>query len=192
MAIAHQVPAPPWTWLRQVHGGQVVTVGHPGEHAGAEADAAVTAVPGCALLVRTADCAPVVVRGDVAVGVAHAGWRGLMAGVVEAAVEALRCIDPGPLRAAIGPCISAARYEFAADDLDAVAARYGPAVRGRTDWGTPALDLRAGVRAALAGAGVGPVDEPVPWCTAQWAAELFSHRARGDAGRQATFAWLER
>jgi len=174
-----------------VHGARVVTVRHPGDQAGVKADAAVTAVPGCALVVRTADCAPVVVLSESVVGVAHAGWRGLLGGVVEATVDAVRRAGAGPVTAALGPCISPARYEFTGPGLDALAERYGPTVRGRSDRGTPAVDLRAGVRAALAGAGVDEVDEPVPWCTATREGDLFSHRARGEAGRHGAFAWLQ-
>src|SRR3954470_18110368 len=77
------------TWLRQVHGSTVVTVTHPGEHAGAEADAAITRAPNAKLAVRTADCVPIVLEGDGVIGVVHAGWRGLAAGIVRATVAAM-------------------------------------------------------------------------------------------------------
>ena len=71
----------PWTWLRQVHGHRVVVVEHPGDCRAEEADAAVTACAGAALVVLTADCAPVgLASPEGIVGVVHAGWRGLMAG----------------------------------------------------------------------------------------------------------------
>ena len=94
-----------WTWLRQVHGSDVALVGSPGEHAGTDADAAVTGLLGAVLCVQTADCVPIVVVGEHAVGVIHAGWRGLVAGVVDRGVEALRTIGSSPLQAVIGPCI---------------------------------------------------------------------------------------
>jgi YfiH family protein len=167
----------------------VVVVTRPGEHAGAPADAAVTATPGAVLVVRTADCAPVALLAPTAVGIVHAGWRGLVLGVVEAALAALRGLGAGEVRAVVGPCISAPRYEFGAHDLDVVAARYGDAVRGRTVDGRPALDLAAGVRGALHGAGVDRVSV-VGGCTATDAGTWFSHRARGEAGRQGSFVWL--
>src|SRR6478736_4329857 len=74
----------PWSWLRQVHGKNVITVEAPGQHAGTEADAAVTRVPGAVIAVQTADCGAVLLEGDGVIGVAHAGWRGLHAGVIEA------------------------------------------------------------------------------------------------------------
>ena len=80
----------PWTWLHQEHGAAVVVVDRPGQHAGEHADAAVSAVPGAALAVQVADCAPVaLVSSAGAVGIAHVGWRGLVAGVLPAAVSAL-------------------------------------------------------------------------------------------------------
>jgi len=184
------VPAP-CTWLEQVHGGDVVVVGAPGQHAGHPADAAVTATPGCSLVVRTADCAPVALLADGAAGIVHAGWRGVVAGVVEAAVSALAGLgaEPGRVRAVVGPCIRAGCYEFDAPERELVADRYGPDVLATTVWGTPGLDLVAAVRAALAGAGVGAVDV-AGGCTAcdrTW----FSPRARRETARQGSFVWLE-
>jgi hypothetical protein len=76
----------PWTWLRQVHGADVVQVEEPGQHAGAHADASVTTMPGAVLAVQTADCAGVLLLGtgpdSVAVAAAHSGWRGLVDGVL--------------------------------------------------------------------------------------------------------------
>jgi YfiH family protein len=178
----------PWTWLHQVHGPEVVVVSRPGEHAGVPADAAVTATPGCALAVRTADCAPVVLTSDRAVGVVHAGWKGLAAGVVEAAVRALRALDDTPIDAHLGPCIRPGCYEFAGPELDGLAQQLGGGVRGTTGWGTPSLDLPAAVRAALNAAGVDHLhdDAPCTACDRRW----FSHRARAEAGRFATVAWI--
>jgi polyphenol oxidase len=167
----------------------VVTVTRPGEHAGAPADAAITVQPGCVLAVRTADCAPVVLIGQDAVGIVHAGWRGLLDGVVERAVTALRALDGGAIVGHLGPCIRAGCYEFDSGERDRFAARFGEAVLATTTWGTPALDLAAGVHAALTEAGVTEVHD-TSGCTAcdgRW----YSHRARGEVERFATTAWLE-
>jgi polyphenol oxidase len=180
----------PWTWLRQVHGNRVVTVREPGEGAGEAADAAVTTVTGAVLAVHTADCAPVALVADGgAVGVAHAGWRGLAEGVVEAAVADLRAEADGPVHAVVGPLIGPECYAFGADDLQQVADRLGPDVVGRTAAGDPALDLPAGVRAALEAAAVDEITF-VGTCTA-CGPDAFSHRARADEGRQAVLAWIE-
>lgn len=174
-----------WTWLRQVHGARVVTVTRPGEHAGAEADAAVTTCPGAVLAVHTADCAPVLLAsGDGAVvGAAHAGWRGVVSGVLERTVEEMGRLGATGITARLGPHIRARCYEFGVEELDEVTQRYGDVVRATTAWGTPALDVTAAVSAALDAVGVDVVDQG--GCTACEPARLFSHRARGDRGRLA-------
>lgn len=178
----------PWTWLRQVHGADVVTVTRPGEHAGARADAAVTVVPGAPLAILTADCCPVLVVADGGVGVAHAGWRGLLAGVVEATVAALDALGAPARSVQLGPCIGPCCYEFGVADLDLVAERYGPDVRSTTTDGRPALDLPAGIRVACDRLGLPFGDAGV--CTAT-SPDHWSFRARADTGRQALVAWLE-
>jgi len=181
----HRPGALPWSWLRQVHGARVWTVSEPGGVQGAEGDALVTARAGVPLVVFTADCAPVALASpEGVVGVAHAGWRGLAAGVLGAAVAAMRQLGATEVVAALGPCIHVECYEFGTADLDGIAARLGPAVRGTTASGRPALDLPAAVRAAL-GAADAVVTVDADCCTACSPAQ-FSHRARGDTGRQAT------
>lgn len=178
----------PWTWLRQVHGSRVVVVDSPGQHAGVEADAAVTATPGCVLAVQVADCAPIALVSSSAVGVVHAGWKGLVVGVVANAVTAMRDLGATEIDAQVGPCIEAPCYEFGASDLEAVARVLGGGVRAATRLGSPALDLRAGVRAALERAGVERITEDAT-CTA-CSSRHWSHRARGDVARQAVVAWM--
>ena len=183
-----QVVDLPWTWLRQVHGADVVVVDEHAGQAGATADAAVTAVPGAAISVQVADCAPVALIGDRVVGVAHAGWRGLVAGIVPAVVASMQRLAPGPLRAVIGPCIRPRCYPFGAPDLDVVAGAVGDVVRSEAAGGRPALDLAAGVRAALAAAGVDHCDD-VNVCTA-CSPGHWSHRGNGDRQRQSLVAWV--
>jgi YfiH family protein len=179
----------PWSWLHQVHGADVVTVTEPGEWAGVDADAAVTGASDTLLAVHTADCAPIaLVAAEGTVGAVHAGWRGLAAGIVERAAERMRAAGASDLMAVVGPCIHAECYEFGADDLDRLAARYGDVVRGTTDAGAPAADMPAAVTAALRSAGIERI-EISDVCTC--AETHFSHRVRGDAGRQALATWIE-
>jgi YfiH family protein len=193
----------PWTWLDQVHGAGVVVVSTPGQWAGARADAAVTTAVGATLAVRTADCVPVLLwaagpgpsSGPV-IAAAHAGWRGLYDGVVEATVGAMRDLGAHGVRAMIGPCISAEQYEFSERDLTTMALRFGPDVVAATHAGAPALDVAACARVALAAVGVSSVDQ-VDACTAAsvdaaGAPRFFSHRARRDSGRQASAIWIDR
>lgn len=179
----------PVSWLTQVHGAMVVEVTGPQGGAGDRADAAVTTMPGVALSVVTADCAPVVLTSDRAVAAVHAGWRGLVAGVLPAAVEAMRAHGAEEITAWLGPCIRARCYEFGSADLDTAAAVLGDPVRATTAWGTAAFDVTAAVTGSLAHAGVDQlVDTGV--CTA-CSPVHYSHRARADKGRQAAFVWLE-
>ena len=161
---------------------------HPGQHAGADADAAVTATPGCSVVVRSADCAPVVLLGERLVGVVHAGWRGLVAGVIEHTLDAMRALDDGPISAHLGPCIRAGCYEFVGPELVELTDRFGAGVAATTMWGTPALDLPAVVAAALHDAGVDGLrdDAGCTACDRRW----YSHRARGEPQRFATVAWI--
>ena len=178
----------PWTWLEQVHGSEVVTVTRPGEHAGARADAAVTATAGAVLAVTVADCAPLLLVGDGAIAVVHAGWQGLMAGIVDAACDALADVGHPAHTAWCGPCIRGRCYEFGADGLSQFVDTFGPAVATKTSWGTPALDLVAGARTAAHRRGLAWRDEGT--CTA-CSPVHWSHRARQDPQRQALVAWLE-
>jgi YfiH family protein len=190
----HAVAPGAWTWLRQVHGARVLRVAEPGEGAGEQADASVTDAPGAVLAVHTADCAGVLVWGESpagpVLGAAHAGWRGLHAGVLEATVEQLGSLGAGEVRYELGPCICPGEYEFGETDLDELVARRGPQLRARTSEGRLALDLRAGVRAALAAAGAVEDAAAPPECTAE-SAQHWSWRARGDAQRQAAVIWFE-
>jgi YfiH family protein len=179
----------PWTWLHQVHGADVVDVRVPGDHAGDDADAAITRQPRAPLAVHAADCAPVALVGDRAIGVVHAGWRGIVSGVLANTVDALRDAGETSVRAVLGPCIRPLHYEFGADDLDRVAAVLGDEVRGVTSSGTPALDVPAAVRVALTRAGVTELDD-LGLSTAD-AERFFSHRLRAERGRHALVAWIE-
>jgi len=185
-------------WLTQVHGSEVRGVpleASPGGSTGSptlwhlgEGDALVAATPGVALCVLTADCGPLALASPEGVfGAVHAGWRGLVDGVVEQAVGRMRGWGATDVTAALGPCIHAPCYQFGVAELDRVAVAYGPAVRGTTLEGSPALDLVAGVTAAVTAAGarmVGGVDV----CTSCGGGQ-FSHRSGGDTGRQALLVW---
>jgi YfiH family protein len=178
----------PWTVLQQVHGARVVTVDEPGAAAGEAADAAVTAVPGAALAVLTADCAPVALASpEGVIAVAHAGWRGLRAGVVEATVQSMRRIGATRVEAVIGPCIHPCCYSFADEDLLALESRLGHHVRATDRSGRPALDLPAGVRSVLHAAGATLVGE-AGVCTGCHDG-LWSWRTGSTSRRQATVAW---
>jgi YfiH family protein len=151
--------------LTQVHGPHVVTVTEPWEAGhGEKADAMVTRQPGLALGIVTADCAPVLFAdsGGTIVGAAHAGWRGAVAGVLEATVTAMTALGAaaGNITAAIGPCIAQESYEVGADLRDAVLDRSAADVSffiSAQREGHWQFDLPAYCAARLHAAGVGRV-----------------------------------
>jgi len=187
----HAVHPAPWSWVRQVHGAIVRVVSVAGGVQGVTGDALVTATPDVAIAVFTADCAPIALASpEGVVAVAHAGWRGLDAGIVETTVDAMRRMGATRIDATLGPCIRPECYEFGDDDLDRLAARLGPSVRARTAGGRPAFDLPAAVSVALERAGAALVADrgDCTACSEEW----FSHRARGEDERQATVVVLRR
>lgn len=178
----------PWTVLRQVHGSRVVVVDRPGQGRGEEADALVTARQGAALAILTADCAPVAFSSpEGIVAVAHAGWRGLAGGVLEATAGRMADLGATDVEAVLGPCIHPCCYEFGREDLARLAGRFGPGVEAADRQGRPALDLPAAVSAALGEAGV-PLVEVIDVCTG-CSPRYWSWRARRETGRQATVVW---
>jgi copper oxidase (laccase) domain-containing protein len=182
------ITAEPWSWIVQVHEAEVLTVEHQGHHAGAVADGLLTTSVDCPIAVTTADCAPVVLIAERGVAVVHAGWRGLMAGIVERAGEQLTATAGAPVQAMLGPCIAPEDYEFGSTELDLMADRFGPAARGITRAGTPALDVPAAVAVACERAGWSAPERPPSTSDPRW----FSHRTRGDLGRQTAVAWLHK
>ncbi|GLX20148.1 MULTISPECIES: peptidoglycan editing factor PgeF [Streptomyces] len=181
-------------WMNQVHGRDVAVVDGPWA-AGAgipSVDAVVTARRGLALAVLTADCTPVLLADPVAgvAGAAHAGRPGLVAGVVPAAVEAMTALgaDPARIVARTGPAVCGRCYEVPAEMREAVA-EVVPAAWAETSWGTPAVDVVAGVHAQLAEAGVAHAHRS-PVCTLE-SRDHFSYRRDRVTGRLAGYVWLD-
>ncbi|MBN9562753.1 MAG: peptidoglycan editing factor PgeF [Alphaproteobacteria bacterium] len=175
--------------LHQVHGAQVVRVTEPwrpGE--GARADAMATNRRGIALGIVTADCAPVLFADAEAgvIGAAHAGWRGAVAGVLEATIAAMMALgaDARRIAAAVGPCIAQASYEVAADLRDAVLSHAAHAEKFFAPGRRPErwqFDLSGYCAARLAAAGIGAIDVLAVDTLAD-EARFFSHRRRTLAG----------
>jgi purine-nucleoside/S-methyl-5'-thioadenosine phosphorylase / adenosine deaminase len=183
------LPAEP-TWIKQVHGVAVMDLDRATRET--EADGAVTRSPRRVCVVMTADCLPILLsdRAGQAVGVAHAGWRGLAAGVIENVVQAMG-LPPGNLIAYIGPGIGARRYEVGDEvrrafvDKDPSAA--GSFAPGRD--GKHFADLYALARARLAAAGVTDTYGG-GFCTAS-DERFFSFRRDRTTGRMANLIWLD-
>lgn len=187
-------------WLRQVHGCGVERVGallatprDPADEP--EADSAVTAVPGAVLAILTADCLPVLLcaRDGREVAAAHAGWRGLADGVLEATVAAMST-PADQLFAWLGPAAGPAQYEIGVEVFDAFVAR---------DWGAASafastrpghwrVDLYALARRRLIAAGMAAdAISGGTRCTISESGAFFSHRRDRRSGRIASLVWIE-
>jgi polyphenol oxidase len=189
------LPADP-RWIEQVHGTDVLDLdgtlpsGTPGLRS---ADAVVTRRTGQVCVVQVADCLPVLfaTRDASAIAAAHAGWRGLAAGVLEATLAAL-AVEPANVMAWLGPAIGPAHFEvgdevrmaFLTRDPDAATA-FTRNLRDR--W---QCDLAVLARRRLAALGVRAVFGG-NWCTYGDRARFFSYRRDGHCGRMAALIWLE-
>lgn len=196
-------------FLSQVHGARVVRVGAAdarrgvaGEAPAIEADASVTTEPGVACTVLVADCLPVLFADPDgrAAAAAHAGWRGLAGGVVEAALgalcEAASC-EPHAVRCWLGACIGPRRFEVGADVLTAFGAdpaaadpeRFVRRAPRQGDEGKWLADLPGLARDRLHAAGVRHVAGGA-WCTVEDEARFFSFRRERVTGRMAAAIWI--
>jgi copper oxidase (laccase) domain-containing protein len=188
--------------LNQQHGSVVVVVDAPAvrglcvpwpsafDDRLPDADAVVCRGYRSCLAVLSADCATVALAsGERVSAAAHVGWRGLVAGVLERALRAMRSLGATEISAGLGPCIHPCCYRFATPELDVVAKRYGQRVRALTAQGEPALDLPQAVRSALAVGGAQLMVD-LDRCTA-CEGDSFSYRARHEEERQALYVWLE-
>lgn len=180
-------------WMNQVHGRDVAVVDGPwGDREVPAVDAVVTARRGLALAVLTADCTPVLMADPVAgvAGAAHAGRPGLVAGVVPAVVRAMTELgaDPARILARTGPSVCGRCYEVPVA-MRAEVAETAPEAWAETSWGTPSVDVTAGVRSQLARAGV-PMEDDPHICTLE-SADHFSYRRERTTGRLASYVWLD-
>ncbi len=191
--------------LNQVHGARVVRLTAADAAPDApqhDADACFTTEPGVVCSVQVADCLPVLFAAPGAVAAAHAGWRGLAAGVLESTLAALcdasNC-PPDQVAAWLGPCIGPRRFEVGADVLQAfgvsaatgptstatpLASRFAPTTAGK--W---LADLPGLARDRLSACGVQDVSGGT-WCTASDASRFFSFRRDGVTGRMVAAVWL--
>lgn len=170
--------------MMQVHGADAVLVDGPVAGDRPSCDALVTMLPDLVLVVRAADCVPVLLADPVhgVIGAAHSGRLGLAKGVVPAAVRLMREHGAEEIIAWVGPHVCGGCYEVPLA-MQAEVAAVEPASLATTSWGTPALDLGAGVRAQLQREGVTVRD--ASRCT-QESPDLYSHRRDGaGAGRLA-------
>lgn len=198
--LARAIGAAP-VYLRQVHGTAVATLRAAEARADAPplptADASVTREPGVVCAVQVADCLPVLLAATDgrAVGAAHAGWRGLAAGVLEATLRSvceLAGCEPRDVRAWLGACIGPDRFEVGPDVLEAfgvsartgVSSRFVPLRAGKWHADLPSL-----ARDRLLSAGIGAVSGGT-WCTVSDPSRFFSFRRDGVTGRMVAAVWI--
>lgn len=167
-----------WAVVDQVHGSTVVRATAAVNYG--PADALFTTEADLPLAIFTADCLGVALIADGAVGVAHAGWRGVVAGVVPNLVEAMTDAGFPPLRAGIGPGINSCCYEVGADVAEQL-----PGFVSETTWGTVSVDLPRAVRGQLGALEIWEAGE----CT-KCSAPFHSHRVNATPARMATIAWI--
>lgn len=187
-----KLPSAP-RWLRQVHGASVASFENAACGLEPDADAGVTTTPGVVLAILTADCLPVLFcsHDGRVIGAAHAGWRGLAAGVLERTVAAMRT-PPGKLLAWFGPAAGPDAYEVGEEvraafvDGDPAAAAAFVPTRSR-HW---LCDLYALARRRLALAGVRHVYGG-EFCTISDSQRFFSYRHDSHTGRMATLIWTD-
>ena len=184
------LPAEP-KWLKQIHGTAVANADILQD--AVEADAAVAFKPGAVCAVLTADCLPVLFcdRQGTRVAAAHAGWRGLAAGVLEASVAAMQC-DPADIMVWLGPAIGPQAFEVGEEvreafvrDLPAAAAAFVPGQPGK--W---QADIYVIARLRLARAGVSQIYGG-GLCTYTDAGRFYSYRRDKATGRMASLIWLQ-
>ncbi len=191
LAAAAGLPSEP-VWLAQVHGNLVADLDATADLGAA--DAAFTRRPGRVCAILTADCLPILLAADSGslVGAAHAGWRGLAGGVIEAAVRTMG-VAPATLMAWLGPAIGPRHFEVGAEVREALLrgdsgaeAAFAPNARGRF-----MADLDVLARRRLDALGVSRVYGG-GHCTYADGTRYFSYRRDGVTGRQATLIWLDR
>jgi YfiH family protein len=207
------------TWLKQVHGTRVLRLDRPLEAMSQEADAVITTRPGVVCAVQVADCLPVLFAASDGrvVGAAHAGWRGLAAGVLEATLQAMvddAGVKPVEVLTWLGPCIGPTTFEVGPDVLEGFGLQpspsrsepffesrdASPAVGANTRAASVVTrapprwfaDLAGLARHRLRAAGVVAIhgnDGSAPWCTVTNPSRFFSFRRDRVTGRQAAAVW---
>lgn len=189
----------PWTLADQVHGRTVLEVAAPGERDGETGDVIATTEVGAVIGIWAGDCVPILfISAEQRIAMAHVGWRGLVAGTIDAAVDALGGVELAVIGPHIGPCC----YAFSPEDLRAVAAaldveltaispQRASLATGTAERGAAVLDMGAAVRIGLARRGIDAQRHAVgrhgvcTGCDRRW----FSHRVRRETARHVMAAW---
>ena len=167
-----------WATVKQVHGSHVIEATEPGQQG--NGDGLWTRRSDLPLAVFTADCFGVVIHADGAVGVAHAGWRGVASGVVGAMTAAMQAAGHEPRRAEVGPGIGPCCFEVGGE-VGEIFVEDG----AKTTWGTPSVDLVSALSAQL-----GQIDVWLAGRCTMHEGDWFSHRENQARERLAAIGWI--
>ncbi len=179
-----------WSYLEQVHDTGVLHIEFPGQHQGEQGDALWTNNSEVPISIQVADCVPVALISSLgSLCLVHAGWKGLVRGVIDEAVDAMMQIGKRPTTAVIGPCIHPSSYAFGEREIDQVCNVFGESVRSKTQEGCLALNLPKTVEVALRNNGI---EELVRFdeCTSN-SEKFWSYRLRKEEERQAVVGWIK-
>ncbi len=180
-----------WSFLTQIHGSKNIEVKENESVLGLEGDALFTTQERKVLTIQVADCVPIALVSDSgAIAAIHAGWKGLLNGVIENTSEVLQDKSPGDQAAVIGPHIGPCCYEYGRKDLDSFIEAFGASVVGVTDSSTDSLDLMAIVRVILEKRGI-EIEYRDGSCTS-CDSKFWSYRSNGTQKRQSLLAWIEK
>ncbi|HQZ15097.1 MAG TPA: polyphenol oxidase family protein [Acidimicrobiia bacterium] len=181
-----------WVFLNQTHKNNVLSIGENfsiDNEDPPEADASVTQIRNLPLVCMTADCGPLVIFSQNALGVVHASWRTVTDEIIESTLEELKYVDPkGEFKAILGPCIHPGNYEFDQDFLEELSSKLGSHVKSQTEQGKPAFDLVGAINHKLTEQGVILENADIDTYSSK---NYFSYRRDGVTGRQAVIAWLK-
>ena len=184
-------PSQHWSFLTQVHGSKNIEVKENESVLGLEGDALFTTQEKKVLTIQVADCVPLALTSECgAISVIHAGWKGLLNGVIENASEELQKKFPGDQSAVIGPHIGPCCYEYGRKDLDSFIEIFGTSVAGVTDASADSLDLMAIVSIVLEEKGI-ELSYRDGSCTS-CDSKFWSYRSSGTQKRQSLLAWVEK
>lgn len=178
-----------WNWLNQVHGNKALILEPNSSIEGLDADALVTDQSKQGLAIFTADCAPVVfASAEGILAIAHGGWKGLAAGILENTIKQMKSLGARTIEAILGPCIHFECYEFG-NEIEVLVQKIGPQIIGLSKDSKQSLDIVVVVDAILKNLDVKLLKFSMP-CTS-CDPSFFSYRKHRDNSRQSMVAWKD-
>ena len=182
-----------WSYLTQVHGVQILEVTDDDVIRGDDGDALVTVLEKSVLTVQVADCVPIsLISEGGAISIVHAGWRGLLKGVLDEASNKLSATKPGKQMAVIGPHIGPCCYEFGREGLDQFIEKFGISVEASTKINSNSLNLSAVVERICDEKGIEVISKDSSCTSCLADNKYWSFRFNSTELRQCLFAWIEK